>query len=145
MKMEKEHTVPLSPRAIEILREMERLKTSDYVFNGSKEGKPMSNMAMLTLLKKRMEYKITVHGFRSTFRDWVAEHTDFSSEVAELALAHAISNRVEAAYRRGNLLLKRRALMKRWEEFFTSPKKEGALVQIKRKYTDEVHSHTSFF
>ena len=60
----------------------------------------------------------------------VAEHTDFSSEVAELALAHAISNRVEAAYRRGNLLLKRRALMKRWEEFFTSPKKEGALVQL---------------
>ena len=69
MKMEKEHQVPLSPRAIQILKEMEQFKTSDYVFNGSKKGRPMSNMAMLTLLKKRMEYKITVHGFRSTFRD----------------------------------------------------------------------------
>ncbi len=113
MKAGRSHRVPLVPRTIAILEAAkERDPNSDYLF--SLKGKPLSNMAMLTLLA-RMKCKVTVHGFRSTFRDWVSEATRHSPELAEMALAHTIGNKVEAAYRRGDLLEARRQLMLDWE------------------------------
>jgi integrase len=87
---------------------------SEYLF--SRNGKKLSNMAMSTVLRK-IRPGVTVHGFRSAFRDWVSEETDHSPEVAEKALAHTIQNQVEAAYRRGDLLDRRRSLMKDWESY----------------------------
>jgi integrase len=115
MKSGKEHRVPLGKRSLELL-EIARYHdpTSDYLF--SVRGRPLSNMAMLMLLR-RMGYTITVHGFRSAFRDWISEESDHSPEVAEKALAHAIPNQVEAAYRRGDLIEPRRRLMADWESF----------------------------
>jgi integrase len=115
MKAKKMHQVPLCPRSIEILKIAEILDPeSEYLFSRNK--RPLSNMAM-TMVIKRLKKKVTVHGFRSTFRDWVAEATNHSSEVAEMSLAHTISNKVEAAYRRGNLIEKRRLLLLDWEKF----------------------------
>lgn len=89
---------------------------SGYVFPGRKRGKPLSNMAMAMGLR-RVGLSVTVHGFRSSFSDWAAESTQFPREVVEASLAHAIENRVEAAYRRGDLLEKRRRLMDAWCDF----------------------------
>ena len=114
MKAGKEHRVPLSSRALAILREGHDMQTSDYVFPGGKAGKPLSNMAMTEVLRRMGRRDITVHGFRSTFRDWAAERTNFPSEVVEMALAHAVGDKVEAAYRRGDLFEKRRRLMAEW-------------------------------
>jgi integrase len=112
MKAGKEHVAPLSRRSMEILLiARQRDHDSDYVF--SRNGKPLSNMAMLNLTK-RLNPTITVHGFRSTFRDWISEATELSPELAEMQLAHTIGNRVERAYRRGNLLEKRRSMMESW-------------------------------
>ena len=128
MKMKKGHQVPLSPRAIEILEEMKQIEVSEYVFNSPDRGRPMSDAAMRTLLQKRMGYKeITVHGFRSTFRDWVSEDTIHQGEVAEMALAHTVKG-VERFYRRGNLLKKRRDLMDDWGKFVTSYSNKNANV-----------------
>lgn len=114
MKAGKEHCVPLSPRALGLIEKAAQ-EDPDSEFLFSSEGRVLSNMALLALLR-RMNYRhITTHGFRSTFRDWVSEETDFSPEVAEMCLAHAIANKVEAAYRRGNLLEKRRRLLQTWE------------------------------
>lgn len=115
MKAGKEHKVPLANRAKELL-EIAKYLEPDSAYLFSVKGRPLSNMAMYSVLK-RMKYEITVHGFRSTFRDWVAETTDHSSEVAEKALAHQISNQSEAAYRRGALLAKRLALMIDWADY----------------------------
>jgi integrase len=116
MKAGREHKVPLCSRTHQlIIKAMELDADSEYVF--SKKGKPMSNMAFLALLKRMGRDDVTTHGFRSTFRDWVSEETDHSPEVAEMALAHTIANRVEAAYRRGDLVEKRRRLLKNWEDF----------------------------
>ena len=113
MKVGKEHRVPLGQRSLELLEIAKSLDPdSDYLF--SRNGKPLSNMAMSMLLR-RLGYSVTVHGFRSTFRDWVAEETSHSPEVAEKALAHSIANKVESAYRRGDLLEPRRRLMADWE------------------------------
>jgi integrase len=115
MKAGKEHRVPLGQRSLDILTVARSLDpSSKYLF--SKEGKPLSSMAMSMLLR-RMKADVTVHGFRSSFRDWVAEETDHSPEVAEMALAHTIRNQVEAAYRRGDLLLRRKALMGDWQTY----------------------------
>jgi integrase len=115
MKAKKEHRIPLGKRALEILIISKSLDPgSQYLF--SKKGKPLSNMAMAMLLRK-LNPNITVHGFRSSFRDWVSEETTHSPEVAEKALAHAVGNQVEAAYRRGDLLDHRRRLMKDWESY----------------------------
>lgn len=118
MKAEREHVVPLSPRAIEIVKAASALAPqSALVFPSARTwNKPLSDMA-LTMALRRMRPGITAHGFRSTFRDWASETTDFPSEVVEMALAHAIPNRVEAAYRRGNLLEKRRGLMDEWAAY----------------------------
>lgn len=115
MKAKKEHRIPLGQRAQEILIISKSLDpVSQYLF--SKNGKPLSNMAMAMVLRK-LNPNITVHGFRSSFRDWVSEETTHSPEVAEKALAHAVGNQVEAAYRRGDLLEHRRRLMKDWESY----------------------------
>jgi integrase len=106
-----------------ILAEMRHLDDArqvldhDFVFRGSKPGRPLSNMAFLMLLRRMKREDLTVHGFRSSFRDWAAERTNFPSEVAEMALAHAISDKTEKAYRRGDLFDRRRRLMAAWEEF----------------------------
>ena len=130
MKAGKEHRVPLSPRAVQIVRDMLKRK-EDYVFPGAKSGKPMSNMAMLTLLE-RMGVAVTVHGFRSTFRDWAAERTEFSHEVCEMALAHTIPNAAEAAYRRGDLFEKRRKLIEAWADYIDAPSCDAAVIPIKQ-------------
>lgn len=129
MKAKKEHRVPLSPRAVEIVREMSMLG-QDYLFPSTRKGKSLSNMAMLNLLD-RMGAEVTVHGFRSSFRDWAAEHTAFPHEVCEAALAHTITNATEAAYRRSDLFEKRRRLMAAWTDFMDSPSLPGAVVPMK--------------
>jgi integrase len=115
MKAGKEHVVPLSPAAHRVFRRANELRTQGcpYVFHGAKRDKPMSDMTMMKVLRDMGE-TVTAHGFRSSFRDWVSEDTQFSGDLAEAALAHAIPNKVEAAYRRGNLLEKRRGLMDAW-------------------------------
>jgi integrase len=116
MKAGREHRVPLSARAIEIIKKMMASKQNEYVFYGHRRD-TLSNMSLLMLLRRMGRRDITTHGFRSTFRDWVAEQTDSPSAVAEMALAHSIGNAVEAAYRRGDMLDKRRILMARWEKY----------------------------
>jgi integrase len=117
MKTGKEHRVPLPTRVSEILSEMSAVQQSDFVFPGTKMGRPLSQMALAMLLRRMRYGGVTVHGFRSTFRDWAAERTAFPGEVAEMALAHAVPNAVEAAYRRGDMLEKRRQLMEAWCAF----------------------------
>lgn len=116
MKAGREHRVPLSARAIEIIEEMAQLGTEGFVFPGPQPSTPLSSMAMSMLLR-RMKADVTVHGFRSTFRDWASEVTSFPHEVCEIALAHTIANKAEAAYRRGDLFEKRRRLMNAWAGF----------------------------
>jgi integrase len=121
MKAGKEHRVPLSPRAIEIL-ENTKLLGKDRLFPAERRG-ALSAMAM-TMLLRRMKLDCTVHGFRSAFRDWAAESTSHAHEVCEMALAHAIGNRAEAAYRRGDLFEKRRRLMAEWAAHCETPMEE---------------------
>jgi len=117
MKAGREHRVPLSAAALAILKQMNEIREGDFVFPGGKKGKPLSNMAMLALLKRMGRDGLTAHGFRSTFRDWAAECSSFPREVVEMALAHTIESKVEAAYRRGDLFPKRRKLMDAWARF----------------------------
>jgi integrase len=128
MKAGKEHRVPLSPQAVKVA---EGQPEGKYLFSGGKEGAPLSNMAMLELLKRMGRGDLTVHGFRSTFRDWAAECTSYPGDVCEMALAHAITDKVEAAYRRGDLFEKRRQLMLDWAKYCDNPK--GEVVPISRK------------
>lgn len=137
MKAPKEHRVPLSPRALELVSEMLPLKINDAapVFLAPK-GKPLSNMAMLALLKRMDRADLTVHGFRSTFRDWAGETTAYPREVIEHALAHQLSDKAEAAYARGTLFEKRRRLMDDWAKYCsTIPKATGANITPIRKGT----------
>lgn len=116
MKAGKEHKVPLCPRTLQLIANAKILDpSSEYLF--SNFGNSLSNMSLSAVLKRMGRADITVHGFRSTFRDWVAEETTHSPEVAEMSLSHTIPNRVEAAYRRGNLLEKRRSLLLDWESY----------------------------
>lgn len=118
MKANRPHRVPLSDRVIEILKTTPREADSQYVFPGAKRGKPLSNMAMLELLQGMEGTEgLTVHGFRSTFRDWAAERSSFPREIAEAALAHVVKDKTEAAYQRRDLLEKRRRLMVAWAAF----------------------------
>jgi integrase len=117
MKAKTEHRVPLTPRVMEIIGIIKSKSLSGaYVFAGTHYGKPLSNMALLMLMR-RSGIKATVHGFRSSFRDWASERTSFPAEVCEMALAHTIKNKAEAAYRRGDLFGKRRALMEAWAAY----------------------------
>lgn len=128
MKMEKEHRIPLSDAAMEILKSMsetgERKKATEgedngFVFPGQREGRPLSNMAFLQILKRLERTDITPHGFRSTFRDWAGEKTHYPREVMEAALAHSIKDKSEAAYARGDLFAKRKKLMQAWSQYLT--------------------------
>ena len=107
IKAGKQHRVPLAAPALALLGRMRKISLGANVFPGGKQGKPLSNMALLKVVERMGHAGLTVHGFRSTFRDWAAEQANFAHEVAEKALAHAISDRVEAAYRRGDLFQKR--------------------------------------
>lgn len=130
MKAGREHRVPLSPRAFEIIEELAQLGTEGFVFPATKPNTPLSSMAMAMLLR-RMKAEVTVHGFRSTFCDWASELTSFPHEVCEIALAHTIANKAEAAYRRGDLFEKRRKLMDAWAGF-CGTRKSAKVVPIRQ-------------
>ena len=116
MKAKKEHRVPLSRRAVEIVQEALALNGA-YVFPGRYADKPLSDMALMMVVRRDKLGDITAHGFRSTFRDWAAERTHFPSDVCERALAHTIKNKVQAAYERTDLFEKRRELMDTWAAY----------------------------
>lgn len=117
MKAGREHRVPLSSRAIAILRKLEKLKGGDFVFAGQARNKPLSNMAMEMVMRRMKVEDATVHGFRSSFRDWAGNVSSFPREVVETALAHVIGDRAEQAYRRSDALEKRRKLMEAWAAY----------------------------
>ncbi|MGX5650190.1 tyrosine-type recombinase/integrase [Hydrogenophaga borbori] len=131
MKAGVEHRVPLSTQAVKLLKALPRVEGSDVVFPGSK-GQPLSDMT-LSAVMRRMEVDGVPHGFRSTFRDWAAERTNFPRELAEMALAHTIENKVEAAYRRGDLLAKRAQMMQAWADFCETPVTKGNVIAHARK------------
>jgi integrase len=140
MKSGREHRVPLGPRALAILDEMKPLAhcgdendlAQACVFPGTKVSRPLSNMAFLMLLRRMGRNGLTAHGFLSSFRDWAAERTNFPAEAAELALAHAIGDKLEAAYRRGDLFNKRRRLMDEWESYLHSGPSTSMVISICR-------------
>lgn len=117
MKAGREHRVPLSARAIEILREMEPLRDGEYVFPGQRPAQPLSTMALEMVLRRMKVSGVTVHGFRSTFRDWCGNRTSYPRELAEHALAHVIGDKAEQAYRRDDALERRRPMMEAWATF----------------------------
>ncbi|MFT6465928.1 tyrosine-type recombinase/integrase [Halopseudomonas sp.] len=119
MKMRKEHRVPLADAMMKLLESLPRVEGNPHLFPGVKEGKPLSNMAMLMGLRYMKRDDLTMHGFRSTFRDWAGECTSHPRDVCEQALAHSLGNAVEAAYRRGDLFEKRRLLMEDWAAYAT--------------------------
>jgi integrase len=127
MKAGKEHRIALSSRSMVILEEMAAIRQSDYIFAGSSVAKGLGIGTMRRLLLA-LGHDCTVHGFRSTFRDWAAEKSNHSHEICEMALAHTIANKSEAAYRRGDLLEKRRALMSDWMRFLELPTHQKAKV-----------------
>jgi integrase len=133
MKMGREHRVPLSARTLKILQGLKE-SAGKFVFPGGRAKKPLSNMAMLELLKRMERSDLTVHGFRSTFSDWVAESTAYPWEVREAALAHAKGDKVEAAYRRGDLFDKRRQLMNEWARFCEVPRTAARKVVTSRRH-----------
>jgi integrase len=128
MKSGKEHRVPLSKRALEILKSLPS-DGSDFVFIGAKDGAHLSNMAMLELMK-RMRPGYVPHGFRSSFRDWAGDRTNYAREVIEHALAHQIPDKAEASYRRSDALEKRRRLMQQWADYCAAPAIEGEVVSL---------------
>jgi len=135
MKGGREHRVPLSDRTLQLLRSLPREDGNPFVFIGSRAGGGLSNMAMATLLKRMGRDEITVHGFRSTFRDWAAERTNYPNHVVEMALAHVIGDKVEAAYRRGDLFEKRRRLMTEWGKHCAAKPAtgDGGVIALRRK------------
>jgi integrase len=130
MKGAREHRVPLSPRALQIVTDLEDSRINDFVFPGEKAGRPLSGMSLEMLLRRMKVEDATVHGFRSSFRDWAAECTNFPNEVCEAALAHVIENKAEAAYRRGDLFEKRRKLMEAWGAYCTA-QKSGKVIALR--------------
>ena len=134
MKAGREHWVHLSAPAVTVLEHMLPLRQEGgegHVFPGQGQGHPLSNMAMLKLLGRMGRREITPHGFRSAFRDWAGEATAHPGDVVEMALGHAVANKVEAAYRRGNLLRKRRALMEDWATYCGEASAEAGLARFK--------------
>jgi integrase len=124
MKAGREHRVPLSAPAVAVLKKLAKAKTGPFIFPAGKGEGHLSQMALLMMLRRMEAGRVTVHGFRSTFRDWCGEATNFPRELAEEALAHKIGDAVERAYRRGDALEKRRALMESWAAY-CQPKREN--------------------
>jgi len=114
MKSGRVHRVPLSDRAVAIIGQLGKMRSGEFVFSGRKADRPLGNMSMATVLRRLEIEDATMHGFRSSFRDWVGNETHFSREIAEAALAHVVGDAAEQAYRRGDALEKRRALMEAW-------------------------------
>src|ERR1051325_7986284 len=131
VKAGKEHRVPLSDSALAIIEKMAAIRQGDFVFPGGKVGRPPSNMAMAMLLRRMQRDDLTVHGFRSSFKDWAAERTNFPAEVSEMALAHTVPDKVEAAYRRGDLFNKRRQIMDAWA-IFCDGSPQGIVVALRQ-------------
>ena len=132
MKADRTHRVPLSAEAVNILKEAKKFGKENLVFSGAKKGKPISEAALRNLLKE--DYPdMTVHGFRSSFRDWCAEMTNYPREVAEAALAHTLKDKTEAAYQRGDILVKRHKLMNAWAEYCLSASNAANVIPIKKK------------
>lgn len=132
MKVGREHRVPLSSPALAIIAAMQREYGGEYLFPGGDLKRPLSNMAMLALLKRMKRDDLTAHGFRSTFRDWASECTNHPPDVVEMALAHTINNKVEAAYRRGDLFNKRVALMTDWAAFCEAKVETGQVPAMRQ-------------
>jgi integrase len=143
MKMEKEHRVPLSPRAIEVLEAAVRQPDNDLVFPAPR-GKELSDGTLNAIIRRMNESQArwvdpkdgrsaVAHGFRSTFRDWVSERTNYPRDVAEMALAHSIGDKVEAAYRRGELFEKRRSMMNKWAAFLAKPETSAKVVALAKR------------
>ncbi|MEN3794881.1 site-specific integrase, partial [Fulvimarina sp. MAC3] len=126
MKAGRVHRVPLSDQAMKIILAMRTVQSNDHIFPGQKAGRPLSNMSMEMAMRRMNLGHLTVHGFRSSFRDWVGEETEFARELAEAALAHIVGDQTERAYRRGDALEKRRALMEAWAQFCMSNEKNPA-------------------
>ncbi len=133
MKAGKEHRVPLALRALEIVKDMAGM-SDEFVFPGDKSSRPLSEKALWKALHRMKVENATVHGFRSAFRDWAAERTNYANHVVEMALAHTIGDKVEAAYRRGDLLDKRRSLMDGWANFCSSSATSGAVLPLRRRH-----------
>jgi len=117
MKMGLGHRIPLSETAVALLKELPRINGTDLVFPSAKANTPLSDMTLTAILRRCQLGHFTVHGFRSSFRDWLAEATNYSNEVCEMALAHSVTNKVEAAYRRGDMLEKRFPMMNEWASY----------------------------
>jgi integrase len=136
MKAHREHRVPLSARALVILGEMQAARQTDdaFVFPGGKVGNPLSNLALLMLMRRMGRGDLTAHGFRATFMTWASERTSVQNEIVEAALAHVIGGKVEQAYRRGDMFDKRRRLMEAWATFCTTPKptQQGNVAPIRQ-------------
>ena len=128
MKMEREHRVPLSEAALTLLQALSRIDDGVLVFPSSKPGTPMSDMTLTAVLRRMERGDLTAHGFRSTFRDWAAEATNYPSDMAEMALAHSIGDKVEAAYRRGDMLQKRFRMMNDWATYCGTILPKSAVV-----------------
>lgn len=131
MKSKREHRVPLSDAAVAVLKAAKG-HSKRYVFPGLKRGSHLSNMAMMQVLRRMERTDITVHGFRSTFRDWCAESTNYPADVAEMALAHTLRDKTEAAYRRGDLFEKRARLMADWARYCGKPAAPAKVVAIRQ-------------
>ena len=135
MKAGKEHRVALSERAIELLRDLPTESGNNHVFIGPTPGAGLSNMAMTAVLRRMGHGRITVHGFRSSFMDWCHECTSYPKVVIDMALAHTVGDKVEAAYRRGDLLKKRQALAEAWARYCAAPPATGVVVPLRGKAT----------
>lgn len=131
MKSGREHRVPISGAALTIVDAMAEVRQGKFVFPGNTATQPLSNMAMLMLLRRMNRPDLTVHGFRSTFRDWAAERSAFAAEVAEMALAHTVADAVERAYRRGDLFQKRQQLAEAWASYCNSSPSGGEVIPIR--------------
>jgi len=127
MKSGRVHRVPLSARALAIIKRLEKVRSAEFVFPGRKADRPLSNMSMEMILRRMKIEDATMHGFRSSFRDWVGNETHFPREVAEAALAHVVGDAAEQAYRRGDALEKRRTLMEAWAKYCQRPDRPGTL------------------
>jgi integrase len=123
--------VPISEAAAAILRALWATRENEFVFPGQRPARPLSNMAMAMLLRD-MGRDVTTHGFRSSFSDWSVERTNFPAKVREMALAYTVGDKVEAAYRRGDLFEKRRQLAEAWARFCASPPVSGDVVPMRR-------------
>jgi integrase len=132
MKAKKEHRVPLSPAAVRLLKSIEREHDVDWVFPSPRGKRPLSDMSLLAIMR-RQGLEATPHGFRSTFRDWASEHTNYPRELAEVALAHIKGDATEAAYWRGDVLEKRRRLMTDWAEFCAKVLKAGDVIPMNKQ------------